>query len=442
MKWENLDKGKVSEIIRRIRKRKGFTIEDLADDQLGKSTISKIENGMNHVSLEKIQYYIEDKLGTSLEEIARKAQKEEQEKEAIDLKFMSIEGMIELVDPEEALKQLNELKLSTFADDPETKAHLKFWEGRYHLKKRNWRRAEQLFRKVIHLSDKKSTILRKTNLKARSYHELSRICCFNDDMVTALRYNELANQSFDQKGQHPSMKYVLSISKIIYLTRLDRNAEALEELNTLWEFIGEIKNAEIVLDMYDLKAYLAKKLKMYQEAIRYAKQGIEIAQASGIPICAYVLWRTLGSVYVEMGKINEAEACFLMSFRFKNRIIDRRGFMDYVIYNELGQLYIQQEKWARSEKILKEGVREEKNVAPPARYNELLIMLGECYRKQKRYVDAIEIFEKARQIAQEFQLTDQLKSIMMSMATCWKQLGNEKNFLDSLVEFYNIETNV
>src|SRR5690606_10632632 len=115
------------------------------------------------------------------------------------------------------------------------------------------------------------------------------------------------------------------------------------------------------------------------------KKGIEVAQASGIPICAYLLWRTLGSVYVEMGKIAEAETCFLTGFRYKKRIVEiHQDFADYAIHKALGQLYIRQEQWAKAEKILTEGIKEGKNVIPPTRYNELLLTLGECYQKQKR----------------------------------------------------------
>jgi len=398
---------------------------------------------MEHVSREKIQYYVEEKLGTTLVDIARKTMEEEQEKEIVDLKFMGIRGLIELVDPEEALQLLNELKHSPLVGDIEASAHFKYWEGRYHLKKRNWRRAEQLYRKVIRLADKKPAILGKLNLKARAYHELSRIRYYNDDMETALHYNQLAFQAYDEKWQRPNLKHVLSISKVIYLNVLHRNAEALEELNTLWESMDEIENAEIILDMYDLKAELAKKLGMYREAVRYAKKGIEVAQASGIPICAYLLWRTLGSVYVEMGKIAEAETCFLTGFRYKKRIVEiHQDFADYAIHKALGQLYIRQEQWAKAEKILTEGIKEGKNVIPPTRYNELLLTLGECYQKQKRAADAIEVFAQARQIAQDYQLTEQLKSIAMNMAACWQQLGNEQNFIANLIEFYNLETGV
>lgn len=231
---------------------------------------------MEHVSREKIQYYVEEKLGSTLAEIARKTMEEEQEKEIVDLKFMGIRGLIELVDPEEALQLLNELKHSPLVGDIEASAHFKYWEGRYHLKKRNWRRAEQLYRKVIRLADKKPAILGKLNLKARAYHELSRIRYYNDDMETALHYNQLAFQAYDEKWQRPNLKHVLSISKVIYLNVLHRNAEALEEFNALWESMDEIENAEIILDMYDLKAELTKRLGMYREAVRYAKKGIKL----------------------------------------------------------------------------------------------------------------------------------------------------------------------
>lgn len=55
-------------------------------------------------------------------------------------------------------------------------------------------------------------------------------------------------------------------------------------------------------------------------------------------------------MYVEMGKIDEAETCFLTGLRYKSRIFEMpQEFADYGIYKALGQLYIQQEQWAKAE---------------------------------------------------------------------------------------------
>lgn len=67
------------------------------------------------------------------------------------------------------------------------------------------------------------------------------------------------------------------------------------------------------------------------------------------------------------------------------------------------------------------------------------MVLGECYLKKKLYYEAIETFEKARVIAKENQFKEQLQTIILNTASCWKKIGNQKKFLDSLVEFYNIK---
>jgi cytoskeletal protein RodZ len=43
----------LGEIIRKIRKQRGLRLEDLADDNISVATISNVERGVPHVSMEK-----------------------------------------------------------------------------------------------------------------------------------------------------------------------------------------------------------------------------------------------------------------------------------------------------------------------------------------------------------------------------------------------------
>ena len=55
----SLELHEIGEIIRRVRKKRGFQLEDLADEKISPATISNIERGVPHVSYQRAMYLLE-----------------------------------------------------------------------------------------------------------------------------------------------------------------------------------------------------------------------------------------------------------------------------------------------------------------------------------------------------------------------------------------------
>lgn len=73
-----MDFVKVGQLIRKTRKERGMTLDDLADDYIPRATLSSIERGLtqNHV---KVRYLLR-KLDLSLSELSKKDQEEAEER--------------------------------------------------------------------------------------------------------------------------------------------------------------------------------------------------------------------------------------------------------------------------------------------------------------------------------------------------------------------------
>jgi len=431
-----MDNKQKGEFIRSVRDKKGYTMIELEDEQISRSTISNIENGLINVTEDKARYYCR-KLGFEFDDIPRLAEEERQKKEMIAIDLMIIENKIDLVNPDEALDKLKALELN-FKENPELAIKAKYLKGRYNISKRNWKLAQKCLNKVITWTNRHET-LERLNLKTAAYNELSRISYFNDNMKEALEYIRLGIESYKENAEKKSLIHILKMSKIIYLNNLDRPNEALEELNQLWSEIDRIKNSEVLLNMFALKAKLLQEFKMHKEAVEVAKEGIELARGCKIPNRSCELWNALGSIYRTQGKIKEAEACYLMALTLKDQVQQlKRGFVLFPIYKELGKLYIEQQQLQKAEEILSEAIKQKENVNP-LQFNGILITLGDCYSEQKQWEKAIDPYKKALKTAQEFEITKQIHDITARLCRCWENLNNQRKFYDCLIDLYKVD---
>ena len=168
-----------------------------------------------------------------------------------------------------------------------------------------------------------------TNIKAASYHELSRIAYENREWNQALSYIEEGISHFKEEGQRSHYKYLLQVSRIIYLNEANRLEEALRQIEKFWKEISCIESVDTVLELYMVRIKVLMKLKLHDEAIRYAIQGIELARINGKAGKACRLWQLMGKVYLLIKKWEEAEDCFLtvlsLQERLKNDLLKIRG---------------------------------------------------------------------------------------------------------------------
>src|SRR5690606_12652804 len=105
----------------------------------------------------------------------------------------------------------------------------------------------------------------------------------------------------------------------------------------------KINHMSVLLNLYDLHGGIYKKLEMYDDAIKYVEEGLELARINQEQYRAVELWTTLGSIYIEMKKLTIAEDCLNIALKLKEKL--SKKYLFTTVYVKLGELYMEQGKF-------------------------------------------------------------------------------------------------
>lgn len=443
----------IGDIIRSTRVDQGYTIYDLEDDEIKKSTISKIENG-RRVNEEKLLYLLQ-KLKIELEDIPKLIELKKSNREDLLLELEMIENMIELADADKALE-----KLDAISNNPEFDpfaAEICYLKSKCAYAKKQWIKAQNYLFKSIEVLDKiqndlelaskdsdqpskELEVFYQSNLRSCCLHELSRTSFFLHDVEQALEYIDQGIEFFNPNGDRKYIGHVLLLNRINYLDKLGRVDEALQELNELWRIKDKIINVNVLLNMYDLKANLLMKFNLYTDAIVFAKKGIKLARISFRPDYAFQLWTTLGQIYVETDQLSAAETSFHMALELQDLIGNKKEHLFLPTYYQLGRLYQKQANWKKAIKMYEEAL---KHSGSTLRQKAVYIGLGECYFNLEEMNQSIKWYKKAanqiRKTLQAGKLTNQDRICVVGLAECYRKQGSMDEYNSYLELLLKIE---
>jgi tetratricopeptide (TPR) repeat protein len=409
---------KLGEMLRKNRKERGLRLEDLADTNISVSTISNIERGLPNVHMDKMKY-LAQKLGLKLHELLLE---EKEDDKKIRLRLLSIENTIKLVDADEGFLQLeafgpNEIK--------NYEPFYYFLKGKCFAKKQQWAEAESNFLETLRLVPIEPH-LEACNLLTASYNELANIAYYRNQILEALQYVEEGIRTFVPDEERSYLLSILLGNKAIFLERLGRLEEALRVIEEMSENDLSIQHLDCLLSNYRLEALIYRKTKMYIKAIEAVQKGIEAARINGMVNRSFELWTMLGSIYYADKHYDEAESCFLTALQLQKKI--DRPHQLISAFTWLGLLYIEECKWETAQTYLEQAIQRGLQTDDHLDYLEALIALGDCYRKQSMYLDAIKPYEQAHTMLQKTNPTsyEQEYPIVLKMGLCWKHLDNER----------------
>ncbi|MDN4592397.1 tetratricopeptide repeat protein [Polycladomyces subterraneus] len=417
----------IGSLIRKVRKESGLRLEDIADENISPATVSNIERGVPHVSMDKVMYLLE-KLGLTMDDIPQILESEENELDRLKLRLLSIESMLDYADPNELLSLLNDLQLS---DDHKYAAHVHYLRGKCYTKKPDWKKAEKCFLNAIRLSATNS-YGRKDNIEARSFNDLGICYYFQNDLIQALQYTENAADAFNEDGEFKQLKHVINCNRARYLEKLGRFGEAMKVVNESWRYLHEMDN-HTALHFYDIRVILLKRSKMYDEAIQYAKEGIELARLNSDNISLFYLWKSLGSTYLSMNELYNAEICFKSALTIgcpqsKNSLVEA--------YTKLSIVYIKQKNWIKAKELLDKAelLAKAANVVPAF---FVYLVSGDFYKEQSNSVKAIELYEKALDLARKYNQKRLEHKVLFRLAQL-KKNENKEEFAAYLENMYEV----
>src|SRR5690606_6580641 len=170
-----LEPNEMGEIIRKVRKQKGYRLEDLADGNVSPATISNIERGVPPINQTEALYLL-DKLGIPTEQIPHLLLDEQQQLVKLERTLLVLESKLEVGKAREVLHRLESLKI----DDSHRLAPLL-----YYLRGKSWigvnrlDQAERCFNMAIRLSAQQGST---SNLELASFGELGLLYYRNKDL--------------------------------------------------------------------------------------------------------------------------------------------------------------------------------------------------------------------------------------------------------------------
>lgn len=404
---------KLGRIFREEREKLGYTQKDLADQRVSVATISYFETGKRKIGEEKISYLFQ-KIDLDYNDILKSlkcSSKDSKRLTELRLRLISIEQDLDSGYKEEALKAIKELRLPT--NHPYL-AIVEYLRGKYYFKEEQWKKAQNCFDRAIDLYDSHLEELKTTNIKAASLYTLGVIAYRQSQFKQAYNYAKEGLDEVDPLGERRSCKHALMISQVIYLEKMDRDNEAIQILEKMWSSLDQIQNSDIILNMYEMQATFCIKQKMYEKAIACIEKAIEIARQEKNYNRAFELWTALAKVYKYIGEFNLAKICFQTAARLEPKIDDK--FLSAYNYKELGLLYMQEGEYKLAQNILEKAVIRSKKVKDALQLCESLIAYGDCFLKRQKNQKAIEQYEEAYKIAQQYGFYVQEKNLTLKLA--------------------------
>ncbi|MFC4075990.1 tetratricopeptide repeat protein [Salinithrix halophila] len=418
----------IGEVIRKIRKEKGFRLEDLADENISPATISNIERGVPHVNTNKIQYLL-DKLGVNLMDIPSKMEEEANKMKDVEFQLDSSHLLWSLGQLREALYNLEKLEL----DDAHPLAPRKhFLKGRCYLTEKKWAKAERELYYAIKLSSQ-SPLSQATSVEALCFNDLA-ICCYQQNEIEkALGFTNQAIDSYQESGDAPHLKFVLRCNKAIYLDKLDRVNEGMQTIQEVWDSIdSEVESKHIAL-LYWLKAEFLRKMGILDQALHHAQQGLEMSRRNGYNKSILDFLNTMGSIFSKAGDWKKAKDCFRIAINAREMFGDTRALA--TTYTRLGVLYMNESNWDEAKKTLEEAVNLSQDDL--VRLSYALLFLGDFYKKQGQIQEAVSYYERTLEIIGSRNPRLEAK-LHLRLASIWDQ-ADEKEFQKHLRNMYEIK---
>ncbi|SEN51927.1 helix-turn-helix domain-containing protein [Lihuaxuella thermophila] len=443
MSQNRVDRIEFGKFVREQRKAKKLRQGDLVDEFLSQPVLSNIESGKGQVSEEKMKYVLK-KLG--LEEDLTKfyLQESEQNEDSMDeelqIKLISIENTINLVGPDKASEELRELSLP-----PKHPFHVwvEYLKGKLYLRKKNWKRAYNHFFNVIHMIDRHYSEMNHTNFKSACYHKLSLIEYLQNNFHQAWKYSEAASKYFVPDGERKYYKDMIRISRVIYLEKLNRIGDAQAVLDDIAsdspakyktetdQYHSESK--ESTLNMYEMQAKLLLKGRRLPQAIKFALKGIELARIDKMYDRSFELWTTLGSIYIELNKLNLAECCFTTALKLEKKI--KSEYLPAYVYTQLGMLYYKQEDIPGAERKYFEALEYSRKTNDVYHEIQALIGLGKCSIQRNKRDQVLSHLKEALRLAEQHSFVDQKNETLLILAKYLREIG-DPNFKDYALDFF------
>lgn len=400
-------------IIKKARQqRRQSQMEIAAELNVSPSIISKIERGSCQDSKDRVYQLCE-----LLEIDYKQLSSEEDLVDEIDL--LDMFHMIELEmehNPKEALEELRKYeeqrKYEHGKNDPII-VYSQYLRGKYAGKNQRWTDAQEHFELML----RKLQLfpeLEQINLAAAAYHHLALILTHQNKYQEALDCIEQGMEAFVVEGMRTYLFYLLKINKASVLEKLNRDAEALKIIEDIWENREFTNFADARLNMYQIRVEILNKQGRFDEAIRFALEGLDLARLDHNEDRKFELLSSLGEAYAKKGNLTTAKRYYQSAIKLEKKI--RAKKLAITTYTQLGKIHLQQQEFKEAEEMLQQAVKLGRKKQDDYRSCNALLALGECYYLQKKTKKAVEILERALELSRKLPLDKLYQDVLILLS--------------------------
>jgi tetratricopeptide (TPR) repeat protein len=421
----------LGEIIRKTRKERGLRLEDLADDNISPATISNIERGVPHVSMDKT-YYLLDKLDLKIEELPQLLLKEKEELTELRDLFIAAETLIDTGSTEKAQSILNDIEL----DDRHPFAATKYFlQGKCFLNGEKLKRAERSYYRAIQIS---SADENNTNIEAASFSDLGLIQYKTNNLEQALKYTESGLDAYKKSGEREYLWLLMNRNKAIYLERLGRLAESMRVVQSMWDYLDSSQDIETILTFYWLRAEILRRLGIYQEALQFAYKGEEIARRNKKYYSTFTCWELLGSIHMNLKKWEKAEFCFNTALELERCLSENQKISLSNSYSRLGIVYMRQGKVPEAFTMINSAIKNSKIYNDATRLINAHLIMGNFLLSNEDRDEALFHFKEGLNLSVKYNLKHKELQASKFLAKYWDGI-NEKEFQAAIRNMYILQ---
>lgn len=432
---------KLGNAIRKARKKMRKTQENISNDlladygvQISSTYISDIERGFDHFNKEKLEAVC-TYLKIDIDEVNEQPSLNQNEFSIIEhLKIIEVQmsdapqlALEELRRYEQTYKHVNG------AENPIIRLYSSYLRGRYAASRDDQDNAKKYFEQAIYIGENYPD-LRETNLLPICYYHISRLYNYQNRLLDALNYVEKGFNSFAEKGERTYIYYVLTINKSSILMKQKRYSEALSVIEDIWNDRRFLMYSDAKLNLYQLRVELLNKMERFEDSIKVALEGLDLARLDDNQDRKFELLSSLGEANARLSDLVTAKKYFQLAQQLEKKI--KKKALAITTYCNLGKIYMQSGDHSEAEYMLELAVKKGKELND-YRLCEALVAQGEYYYQRNKKKKALQSLEECLNLSEKFgidQFNDRVLLLLSRLTFRHEDNKYVSALLSSLIE--------
>jgi tetratricopeptide (TPR) repeat protein len=205
-------------------------------------------------------------------------------------------------------------------------------------------------------------------------------------------------------------------------------------IEDVWSQIEQMDSIA-ALFLRETMVNILRKIKMYDEAIKVALEGIEKARLNQHIDRLFDLWSSLGSVYWAKGDWSCAESCFQTALKLGRYVRSKNVLV--TTYTKLGLLYMHQDLLEKAHDALFTAIRLSDQSSDATSSTAACLVMGDYQLKRGNTEEAARFFSQSLDISRQYQNKFLQQKALFRLAKLARN-KNQEDFLILLENMYEL----